>query len=199
MVWLRKKTTDEQSELLREARKSTANLRDKFEQRKEEIEQRRAEIRRKIEEKEAFNLRKVQVKEKHTTDIVTFGLWQSRDEVDNQVSSYGSTAEKRLALKYQLRCRKTVLTQKAPTKDCYAFTKVVDGKCVALTVDELASNTKLLLVSAAQTTIANMSILVHRRVRHSFINPEDDSEEWYTGKILSQDGEKDLERFKNLR
>ncbi len=78
-----KKTTDEQSELLREARKSTANLRDKFKQRKEEIEQRRAEIRRKIEEKEAFNLRKVQVKEKHTTDIVTFGLWQSRDEVDN--------------------------------------------------------------------------------------------------------------------
>ena len=39
MEWLCKKTTDEQSELLCEARKSTANLRDKFKQCKEELEQ----------------------------------------------------------------------------------------------------------------------------------------------------------------
>ena len=89
MEGLCKKTSAEQTELLCKARKSTANLRDKFKQCKEEIEQRRrAEINRIIEEKEAFNLRKVQVKEKYTSDIVTFGLWQSRDEVDNQVSSY---------------------------------------------------------------------------------------------------------------
>ena len=38
MEWLSKTTTDEQSELLREARKSTANLREKYKQCKEEIE-----------------------------------------------------------------------------------------------------------------------------------------------------------------
>ena len=40
MEWLCKKTTDEQSVQICEARKSTANLLDKFKQRKEEPEQR---------------------------------------------------------------------------------------------------------------------------------------------------------------
>ena len=181
------KTQEEQTELLRNARQSTQQTREKFRHRKEEIvERKRAEIYKKISDREATARRQTQLKETHTSDIITFGLWQTKEEVDNQVESYITTAEKVEALKSQLRFQKAVLEQKAPTKDCFAFTKVQEGKRLPLTVVDLTNNLKQLLDSTTQSTTQNLNVLIHRRVKHKFINATDDSEEWYNGKILSQ-------------
>ena len=113
--------------------------------RKQDIEQRkRAELTRKIQQREAA-AQKVQLKEKCPSDIIAYGLWQSKEEVDRQLVSYESIVDKKAALKCQLRFRKSVLTQQALSGDCYNFTKAHEGKRISLTVDELSDNVKLLV------------------------------------------------------
>ena len=185
--WITAMKDDEQVALLATARRSTKSMKKKFKLRKQDIEQRkRAELTRKIQQREAAAQKKVQLKEKCTCDIIAYGLWQSKEEVDRQLVSYESTADKKAALKCQLRFRKSVLAQQALSGDCYNFTKAHEGKRISLTVDELSDNVKLLVQSAVETSAQNLDILVHRRVRHRFIAPDDEAGVWYPGKIISQ-------------
>ena len=97
------KTLEEQTELLRNARQFTQHTRDKFRHRKEEIEERKqAEINKKISDREATAHRQIQMKGKHSSDVTMSGLtlWQTKEEVDNQVESYITTADKGEALNH---------------------------------------------------------------------------------------------------
>jgi hypothetical protein len=53
-------------------------------------------------------------------------------------------------------------------------------------VEELTENVKLLVKNANEEASANMNmdLLVHRRVRHKFV--EEGIEQWYHGKVVSQ-------------
>ena len=77
------KTQEEQTELLRNARQSTQHTRDKFRHRKEETEERKqTEINKKISDREVTAHRQIQMKEKYASDVITSGLWQTKEEVD---------------------------------------------------------------------------------------------------------------------
>ena len=186
MDWLGAKCVSEQEKLLKDARCSTERLRSEFRRRKEEIESRKKEaLRNKITQRHQAEARKLQRKENVTSDIIGFGLWQSKMEVENQVKSLLTTKEKIEALKAQLRFRKSVLYQKPPTPLVYTFTKVVGKKRVTLSVSELMKNVQSLVEAAQTTTVSNTSTLVHRRVKHRFLE-SDGNVTWYPGKVISQ-------------
>ena len=164
--WINMKTLEEQTELLRNARQSTQHTRDKFRHCKEEIEERKqAEINKKISDGEATAHRQIQMKEKHISDVITFGLWQTKEDVDNQVESYITkcNADKLEALQSQQRFYKAVVEQRVPTKDCIVFTKVQEGKRLPIAVVEWTNNLKQLLDSAAYNLMFLLNILIHRR------------------------------------
>ena len=78
----------------------------KFQERQKAIEKQRIEIlAKKQADFELSQQRALEQKERYTTDIIKWGLWQSRQEIERRLSKL--TKSKQLqALKAQLRFRK---------------------------------------------------------------------------------------------
>ncbi|KAJ8314097.1 hypothetical protein KUTeg_008658 [Tegillarca granosa] len=128
------------------ARKEVKRARRLFSERQKEIEERRKEIlKAKFEEKQRKERNKIERLEGFTKDIVSWGLWQNEQQVDQHLSLYSKKKDKLDALKAQLGFRKQVLHQKPKDesmKDVYSVSKSVDGRRVQLSVEELALNVK---------------------------------------------------------
>ena len=88
---------------------------------------------------------KLALLEKQTSDIVYYSLWQSVAQITSSIQTIKNVSEKKEAFKSQLRFQKNLLKQKAPIKEIYNFTKVVDKQRRDLTVEELVKNVESLV------------------------------------------------------
>lgn len=80
--------------------------------------------------------------------MLFYGLWQSAEQVENELGKISSKKEKEDALKVQLRFRKNVFKQIGDKENVYMFSKVENGKRAPLNVDELKMNVLYLIENA---------------------------------------------------
>ena len=191
LKWLEGKNAREKSELLSEARKDVKKLRSMFLQRRIEIEERRKILlREKFEAAENKEQRRVQKLENFTNEILTWGLWQSVEDVDFHLSLYKFKKDKIAAIKAQLNFRNNVLHQKPrDMNNVYAITKMQDDKRVNLSVEELTENVKKLVRHALskpsdQEDNNGGLVLIGRDIRMKF--EKEVGSEWVNGHVISK-------------
>lgn len=189
--WLESKSPDELKSLMETARKLVPKHKQKFKERLLAIQAHRIELQQKQEqEKEAAKQRLLLEKERITTDMIQYGLWQSEADVNEGLKLAKSETQKRQSLKAQLRFRKTVLQQTYNAdKDIYKFSTKQKGQLnsTALKVNLL----KLIIAVANQQSFDSESSapsgsdihLVGRRIDHRFT--EDEQLVTYSGKVIS--------------
>jgi hypothetical protein len=123
--WLQNVPSNETINLLNEARMKRKSLKDKFRSRCKEIENKRKLALQ--EKQEAIRKIKENVykkKEKQTSDMLYYGLWQNVSMVDEMLQSISNISDKRKALISQLRFRQNVLTQFSKDKTIFnAYSK----------------------------------------------------------------------------
>ncbi|KAK3103507.1 hypothetical protein FSP39_019719 [Pinctada imbricata] len=179
--WLNELPDDERSVLLKEAKTEGPKIRKRFQQRMKEIESKRLSA-QKMKENELHEKqeRLYKRKEKMTNDILFFGLWQSEEEMTQQLQEIKRKTEKVKAVKAQLTFRKTVLHQTTLNKSLFQFSF---GK-KAKSLDELKANLKVLIDEArkgstSETKSKKTPLLVLKRIKHKFEN------DWYYGEVVS--------------
>ncbi|XP_065182489.1 uncharacterized protein LOC135813316 [Sycon ciliatum] len=147
--WLTSKPAQEQAEILQMARQTAPAMQEAFRKRQKEIHeycvQRLRDKAKEIAEKREKELKR---KEALTKDVERYGLWTSRQEVDEKVALLSTIAAKKAALKAQLQFRKVVLNQKA-SGDLFAMSKggkqhpvqtLISHLCELLNVSNTASS-----------------------------------------------------------
>ena len=131
LQWLEGKTEKEKNRLLYEARKDVKSVRQLFQRRRHQNEEQRQQIsREKFIAAEAKEPRRVKRLENYTNDIKDWGLWQSIEDIDSNLSLYMTKRDKIAALKAQLNVRNKVLHQSPKDdslKNVYSVTKKVDN------------------------------------------------------------------------
>ena len=104
------------------------------------------------------------------------------------LTSLQTKSDKLAALKAQLRFRKDILKQDTGDSNAFSFSKVVSGKRVQLTVEELSDSVKALVHHAYtvvdRTQSPENQIIVGKRVKHKMNKEGTDT--WYYGKVISQ-------------
>ena len=190
--WFTSQSTEVQSELMETARKMTQKHKRKFKERLTMIQLKRTELLKEREQvKQATEQRLLLQKEKITSDMIHYGLWQSVEDVDKHLQEATSESKKREALKAQLRFRKTVLQQLYPAnKDVYKFSKKGEGQfnSAKLSSHLIQLITATHLTSHSDSCNSSLSseetILVSKRIDHQFI--EDGEVVQYSGRVVSQ-------------
>ncbi|PIC41462.1 hypothetical protein B9Z55_008868 [Caenorhabditis nigoni] len=140
LAWLQKLPIPEQEKILNESRSALKQLRDAAHSRQIAIN---TVILRLMKEKNLQSAKR-QAKElkdrcKYTKEILSLGFWQNSDEIKTGLSKL-SEKEKILALSSQLKFRKFVIKQSAPSS---SFTVSANSK--ALSVDELVVKLEALI------------------------------------------------------
>lgn len=171
------------------ARKSVPKHKQKFRERLATIQAHRTMVQQKQEEKQATMQKLLLEKERITTDMIQYGLWQSETDVNEGLKIAKSETQKRQSLKAQLRFRKTVLKQTYDAdKDVYKFSTKQKGQ---LNSKALQDN----LLKLINTAISQHSSgagsdppsehinLVGKCIDHQFI--EDEQLVTYSGKVVS--------------
>ncbi len=196
--WLETKSPTDKDKLLAAARKSVKSARREFKARQLAIQEaRRLAVAEKLQQAEALRLRRLQKREKQTSDIIFWGLWQSEEQVTNSLLTITSIGDKVKALKAQLHFRQNILQQKPSDpalKDVYAMSKVGEtGRRISLRYQELAENVcRLIRHSYSLDAVMprdeapDVPLLVGKRVGHRFL--VQGREIWYRGKVISQVG-----------
>jgi len=129
--------------------------------------------------------KRIKNKEKCTDSIIFYGLWQSPREVEENMLTLNSDAQKREGLQAQLKFRKSVLLQKHPDKSVYSFSyKTESGAYKKHPVTILKENLLKLITKAyegpsKEVHQPDIPLLVGKRVRHTF------HDESYTGRVIS--------------
>jgi hypothetical protein len=187
--WLASKTPEETQQLILESRKEVKKERERFKIREQSIREKRLENQRvQFEMKARQERKRIERLEKDTLDMQFYGLWQSMEQISSELQLIKSDKEKVEALKAQLRFRKHVFEQKADSS-VYAFSKVVDGKRVNLSVDQLKANVMKLVREAFDIHTSNHdvsgSLLVGKRVKQKFFDTSGNAF-WSLGKVISQ-------------
>lgn len=154
-AWLATKSESETKAFLTAARKLAPQHKHKFKQRLASIEQTRILTQQQKEkEKQQAEVRSLLEKERLTSDIIQYGLWQSIDQMDKALQAISSKTNKGKALKAQLRFRKTVLQQSYPTdKEIYKFSSKQVGNFTPTMLRE--NLTKLIQAAAREVNTAN--------------------------------------------
>ena len=182
--WLTGKSEKEQEALLITARKQVPKLRQQFKLRQKKLfETRQALIFEKMKKTEESKTRKLRSLENMTNDIVFYGLWQSEEQIDSELATYNSDAQKVKALKAQLKFRQNVLKQDTGNRNVFLFSK----DKVSLKWGELAFNLKSLVKHAENDlTPKERSLLIGQKVRHKFVKEGNGQEQWHLGRVISQ-------------
>ena len=162
--WLDQKSTAEKEKLMEEARKNAPHYHKIYKERlsqieKEQIKQQEEKI-MKIQEAER---RSLEAKEKIVSEIISYGLWQSIEQMNSCLNGIGSETQKRVAIKAQLRFRKVVLQQEAP-ETLFKFSSKEKGQ---YTSQILRDNLALLLQQAQQIETITSS-LTGKSIKHQF-------------------------------
>lgn len=126
--WLAGKTDNEKEILLSKARKNVSTIRLKFKERMKQLEiKRRLNLEEKLRKAENVEKKKrIQKLQDYTSKIITWGLWQSDEQVNFNLNLCTSKNDKIEALKAQLNFRRYVLAQNPKTddfKDVYLMSK----------------------------------------------------------------------------
>ena len=108
--WLESKSQDELKSLMETARKLVPKHKQKFRERLAAIQAHRTEVQQKQEkEKQAAKQKFLLEKERITTDMIQFGLWQSETDVNEGLKIAKSETQKRQLLKAKLYCNKYMM------------------------------------------------------------------------------------------
>ena len=175
--WLDSKSESEVKLLLKNAREKAPKFRQLYQARRKSIIQERTHLLQvKQQALELAHEKSLKEKEKLTTEILLYGLWQSASDIQEGIAKLKTKTAKLKAIKSQFQFRKRVLEQKYPDKDIFFMSK--SGK--ALSIVELCANLKKLFTTQDSTCCE----LVGKRIRHKWCH-EDGTEQWYHGKILS--------------
>ena len=129
--------------------------------------------------------RKLKEKEHLTESIMIYGLWQTREQVNENLSKLKTKKEKIKALKLQLDFCKKVLEQSYFEKDIFFVTK----QSKQLPVEVICNNLCKLLTSAhsvvpPSTVTTNCQSLIGKEILHKW-KDENGQETWYKGRVLS--------------
>ena len=108
----------------------------------------------------------LEVKEKLTNDLMLYGLWQSKSDIQDGLAKLKTKTEKLTALKTQLSFRSKVLEQKYPEKDVFFLSK----NKKKLSVDEVTQNLIKLLTPPPSSDAANQETLVGKRIGKSLMD-----------------------------
>lgn len=136
--WLRQKSPEELTILLKNARIAAPEFRKLYNERKQKmIEEHEKLLKSKEMALFASQQKKIKEKEKLTNEVLKYGLWQSEKEVQDGLGKLQSMSLKIAALKVQFDFRKKVLQQKHPDKTVFYMSKnrrklTVDGLVVNL-------------------------------------------------------------------
>ena len=153
-------------------------------------QQRRAILQKKQDDIRMKEQKVLQEEEKLTSETVLIGLWQTQDDVAQQLLRLKSEAKKKEALKIQLKFRKNVLQQQYSDTSIYRFSKKGVGQFSSTTLKEnllkfIEDAWKATpSISSSQSAITGDPILVGKQVQHKF--SENKAIVLYTGKVLSQ-------------
>ena len=176
--WFASQTPEVQSELMETARKMGQKYKKKFQERLAMIQQKRSEqLKVREQAKHASEQRLLLQKEKFTSDMIQYGLWQSVEDIDKHLKMAKTETQKREALKVQLRFRKSVLQQVYPeNKDVYKFSKRGEGQfnSTKLTTHLIQLVNATHLGSPSNSSCSSMSspsepVLVGRNIDHQLI------------------------------
>ena len=123
-----------------------------------------------------------------TNEILYFGLWQSMEQIESGLENL-SVPQQVKAFKAQIRFRDKVFNQKCKDQEVMKFSKVVNGKRVAKSVEEFKLSVTTLVEEALSVIPANSEsnateLFVGKKVQHKF--QTDDGEQWFEGKVISQ-------------
>ena len=191
-MWLDSKSAEEKEKLFAMVRKASPQHQKAFRERQKAIQEQRHEaLRLKQVEIERKQQRALQRKEKYTSELMEYGLWQSIEEVDASLMPM-SRSKRVTALKVQLRFRKNVLQQVHSDKTIFQFSDKSSG---TYSPDKLRDNlTKLIQAAQSECELCDSRTreveaestlrLVGKRILHDFI--EDDAVVQYTGTVISQ-------------
>ena len=162
---------DNINEIIKQSRSSVKAERMRFKQREQmilakRIEKQEEDFQKKIEQER----RRIERLEKETADMLFYGLWQNVAQMESELEKINSKKEKEEALKVQLRFRKNVFNQKCEIPNVYVFSKLIEGKRVPLTVNELKDNVASLIENAYQVPPPEQShMLVGKHIEHRWI------------------------------
>ncbi len=125
------------------------------------------------------------MKEKITSDLTEYGLWITTHQVHSHLSAMKSETRKRIALKAQLRFRKTVL-QQTTTDSLYKFSSKNKGHYSS----QLLCQNLLKLITDADHTSGTVSSstdadLSGKCIMHNF-EDSDGAIKPYKGKVIAQ-------------
>ncbi|CAC5398192.1 unnamed protein product [Mytilus coruscus] len=168
--WLETLPQEEREKLLNDSIKEGREIRVKYRKRLAEITEHRKQ---KLKDKQIALEKKqkavLKAKSQHTNDIIYFGLWQNRDQVDTILEEIPGVSEKRKALISQIRFRQKVLKQSVNDEKIYHVTE--KGK--AHSIDKLKENVLKLIKDAgegvgSERKSQNVPLFVGKRVVHTF-------------------------------
>ena len=111
--WLKSLGNEEKKKLLKECRTDGRKFRETFKLRCKEIqEHRRRILAEKAAEAERKDVKANKKKEDIVKNILYYGLWQSKESIDEAIGTINSKKEKREAVMWQLKFWKVILGQK---------------------------------------------------------------------------------------
>ena len=181
--WLTKKSKEEKCKIMEEARKNAPQHRRRYHHRISVIEEAAIEQQHKKEkEKEKSAKQQLQAKEKITTDIIDYGLWQSASQLA-MLDGIKSETKKREVIKAQLRFRKTVLQQKVPDMSVYQFSSKEKGPFTSTMLRE--NLLKLIQAADTEASSSSSSSLTGKVVKHRFQDAKGKLK-YFKGRIISQ-------------
>ena len=184
-AWLDSKTQDEKQDLLKKARSLSPEFKQLYRLQKQRLLKERCKILQakqlQLEQMRQKNLRE---KETLTENILIYGLWQSKEQVNEQLRKLKTKKEKIKALKVQLDFRKKVLEQTHYDKEIFFITKQSKQLPVEVICENLCKLFSSSQVVNARAVATNYQSLVGREIYHKW-KDEDGEDRWYKGKVLS--------------
>ncbi|KAH3832615.1 hypothetical protein DPMN_105907 [Dreissena polymorpha] len=161
-------------EMVRQSSQEVRCEREKFRAREKEIRTKR-EIKQheEMEKKEVIEMKRIEKLEIETNQMMFYGLWQTVNQVNNEIAQLHSQKDQEEGLKTQLRFRKSVFKQTSLNKNVYNFSKVENGKRVQLSVEELKLNVISLVKSACLIPTPEKSdphLLVGKHIKHKWLD-----------------------------
>ena len=169
--WLNIKTLKEREEFIKQARCMAPEFKHVYKIRRQKLlEERDKLLQAKRLQLEKLQAKKLKEKEELAQEIMKYGLWQSKDQVQEEISKLRTKKEKIAALKLQLDFRKKVLEQKHADKALFFITKSKKQLTVTEITDNLCHLLDLLTTpssSVASTSSAtNCESLCGKQIFH---------------------------------
>ncbi len=174
--WMNKMSLDERSKLIEAARTLAPSFKSKFKARREELlTKREKDIEKREQDIARKKLKELRQKEKLTKEIGVYGLWSSREEVEDGIEVITKQAKKKEVLKLQISFRQKVLGQLHHNKNLFKFScnrkqysvnqlKENLFQLIEDQQDDCHSQSRSLRDQVAQ----NPEFLVGKRIRHRF-------------------------------